>query len=276
MIGRARSPRRCIRRSTLSSLPLALAAILIIGGSIVLSILGLLAFHRYAHLKRFAGENEIAGFLYAVVGVVYGILLAFVVFAVYNRFDAVDTAVTTEAADMVAVFRDTQFLPPRLQPAAQADLVSYAHEVMDKEWADHGSLVPHVTPDPLNSIWSVYVQVHPTTPWQIALQQNANQHLYELERQRHLRHLSGESTLPDVFWIVLILGAILTVGFLYFFRIEDIRVQAAMTGIVACLIGSVLFLVVALNDPFTGQVHVSKYPFQHALLQFHALSLNPP
>lgn len=242
----------------------------------MLAIGGLLAFHRFSHLRRFAGENEVAGFLYAAVGVVYGILLAFVVFAVYDRFNAVDTAVTAEAADVVTVFRDTQFLPPPLRTAAQLDLRAYAHEVTSKEWATHGELIAHHTPDPLNPVWSVYLRVHPRTPWQVAQQQNANGHLYELERQRHLRHLAGESTLPDVFWLVLILGGVLTVGFLYFFHIEDLRVQCAMTGAVACLIGSVLFLIVSLNDPFTGQVHVSKYPFEHALLQFDSLNIQPP
>lgn len=260
----------------LAALPLPLLGLLVIGGPVVVALAGLMAFHRISHLRALRGENDVAGFVYAAVGVVYGILLAFVVFAVWERYASVDQAVTAEAADLITVFRDSQFLPPQQRAMAQAGLIAYAHSVTGSEWSEHGQLRPHRTADPLNRVWKAFLQVKPTTGWGIAQLQNSTAQLYELEHQRHLRHLSTEATLPDVFWIVLILGGALTVGFSYFFLIEDFRVQAAMTGVLAALLGSVLFLIVSLNDPFTGQVHVSKYPFEHALQQFHALSIDSP
>jgi hypothetical protein len=55
--------------------------------------------------------------------------------------------------------------------------------------------------------------------------------------------------------------------------VDDLRIQAAMTVVVSGLLASVLFLVVSLNEPYTGQIHVSQYPFRHALQQFNALNL---
>ncbi len=260
----------------LATVPLPLLAFILIVCPVILALGGLLAFHHIPHLRALRGENDVAGFVYAAVGVVYGILLAFVVFAVWERYSAVDQAVTAEAADLITVFRDSQFLKPAQMIQAQRGLRAYALEVQEVEWSEHGLLLPHHTADPLNRIWKPFLANPPTSAWQVALRQNSISDIYELERQRHLRHLSTEATLPDVFWPVLILGAICTIGFSYFFLIEDFRVQAAMTGVLAALIGSVLFLIVSLNDPFTGQVHVSKYPFEHALQQFHALSINPP
>lgn len=262
--------------SGLAMLPLPLSGLLLIGLPVVLSLAGLFAFHRITRLRSLRGENDVAGFGYAVVGVVYGILLAFVVFAVWEHYTAVDQAVTAEAADLVTVFRDSQFLPPPERRQAEAGLRTYAVDVMDKEWQEHGLLLAHRTADPLNRVWKAFLAARPTTGWAIAQQQNSTAQLYELERQRHLRHLSTEGTLPDVFWPVLILGGILTVLFSYFFLIEEFWVQAAMTAVLAALLGAVLFLIVSLNQPFTGQTHVSKYPFEHALEQFHALSIDPP
>jgi hypothetical protein len=41
----------------------------------------------------------------------------------------------------------------------------------------------------------------------------------------------------------------------------------------AGLLAAVLFLIMNLNQPYTGQIHVSRYPFRHALQQFTALNL---
>lgn len=45
-----------------------------------------------------------------------------------------------------------------------------------------------------------------------------------------------------------------------------------MTATVAGLIGTVLFLILSLNQPFTGREHISREPFRHALQQFNALN----
>lgn len=257
----------------MASWPLLLSGTLLIGGTIVLSIAGLVVAHRVLKVRRYLVENEVAGFLYAVIGVTYGVLLAFVVLAVWQKYAAADQAVTTEAADLVAVFRDTQSFPPPLRQNAQLSLQLYANEVMTDEWRSHGALLPHRTPDPLNSVWTVYRQIRPRTQWGVAQQSNAEQHLYVLEQQRHLRHLSGEATLPPVFWPVLISGAVFIIGFSYFLKVDDLRVQAAMTAVLAAVVASMLLLLMSLNDPYTGQMHVSTYPFRHALQQFNALNL---
>jgi hypothetical protein len=49
-----------------------------------------------------------------------------------------------------------------------------------------------------------------------------------------------------------------------------------MTGAVAALLGTVLLLIVTLNQPFTGPLPVSQQPFVHALLMFHAIDLEAP
>jgi len=260
----------------MAHLPLAVSGAIIIGGSVVVAVGGLLFLRLVLHLPRDKGAHDVAGFLYAVIGVIYGVLLAFVVFAVWQRYDAIDQAVTAEAADLVAVFRDTQTFPPPLQAEAQAALRTYANEVMTTEWNDHGTLTPHRTPDLLNPLYAIYRQIQPTTQWGMMQQDDANQRLHQLEVQRHLRHLSGESTLPTVFWPVLIIGGIVTIAFSYFFHLEQLWGQVLMTALLTAIIASLLFLIVNLNDPFTGRVHVSRYPFEHALQQFVALNLQHP
>lgn len=263
--------------TALSALPLPLLAFLAIGGVAVLAVAGLVLVHRIFWRPQYPGENEVAGFLYAVIGVVYGVLLAFVVLVVWERFNATDQAVTTEAADLVEVFRDTQEFPEPLRTQAQDGLRAYADEVMDSEWRSwviNGEVAPHTSPDPLNPVWAVYRRMQPETAVEATDFEHATERLHELERQRHLRHLASEATLPPLFMPVLIVGGVLTIGFSYFLRLESKWAQATMTAVVALLIAGSLFLIYSLNHPFTGLVQVDKEPFRHALQQFNALNLS--
>jgi hypothetical protein len=146
---------------------------------------------------------------------------------------------------------------------------------MDNEWASHGSVRPHRSRDALNPIWNVYLKYQPTEPIALAQFDGAQTRLHELELQRHERHLAGEASLPNVFWWLIIGGAVVTVAMSYFFVVERKGVHALQVGLLAGVIAGVLALVFALDFPFTGSVHVSRGPFKHALLEFTALDLQP-
>jgi hypothetical protein len=260
------------------ALPLPALTVLVIGGAAILSVAGLLIVHRLMWRPE-PDANEVPGFFYAVIGVIYGVLLAFIVLAVWERFAATDEAVTTEAADLVAVYRDTQDFPEPYRQQAQEALRAYAHDVITTEWRSwitNGEVVPHIDQDPLNPVWAVYRQVQPGGDLDATELEDAIERLHELERQRHLRHLAGEATLPPIYWPVILTGFLLTVGFSYFFRLENLWLQAVMTAFLAAVLAGVLLLIVSLNEPFTGPVQVERAPFEHALDHFNALHLATP
>ena len=239
----------------------------------LVAVAGLVYVRRSPRFHEYLGENEVPGILFGGLGVLYGALLAFVVFGTWTSYDEAEHAVISEAAQLVGVYRDSQIFPQPLQGQIQADLRTYATTVMATEWASHGSLVAHTTPDLLNPIWDLFRQDNPTDAVTQDRLQNASADLHELEVQRHLRHLSGEQSLPGVFWPVLVIGSIVLIVFSYFFRVERLRVQVVMTGLVAGMLSLVLLLIFSLNAPFTGPVPVSQQPLQHALLQFDAIDL---
>jgi hypothetical protein len=251
---------------------LALAGVVVIGGSMVLAVAALLSTRRLVKMQLSDGHNDIAGFIFATVAVVYAVVLGFLVITVWQRFADAENAVTSEAASLVAVFRDTQTFPQPYRDEAQAALRSYATVVPASEWPTHGTLRPHTTPDPLNTVWNVFRAVKPATPEAESDLAQAKDHLSTLELMRHQTHLASEGTVPGIFWGLLIAGGIVTVGFTCFFQLDNVRVHAIMIAILAGGIAGLLFGVLALDRPFTGAIHISDYPFQHALQQFVALN----
>ena len=254
-------------------LPIGVAAVVLVVLAAALSVLALYLFRKSVSFEISKGHNEIAGFVFATVGVLYAVVLAFVVFAVWERYTASQEAVAHEGAVAVAAYRDTQEFPEPRRTQAQLALRTYVHTVMDKEWVNHGQVLAHSTPDALNPVWAIYRQAEEQAGADGASLDQARDHLYEVEIARHERHLSAESSLPDIFWVILVLGATSTLFFAFLFDMGNLRVQGVLTALLAGLMAGLLFLVVSLERPFTGPVQVSKAPLQHALLVFHAIDL---
>jgi hypothetical protein len=137
---------------------LTLHGLFIIFGSIALAVGGLFITRPLVRSRVSERHNEIAGFLFATVGVLYSIVLAFIVFAVWERFVEADSTVTAEAAAAVVVFRDTQFFPEPIRQEAQATMRQYLMVGVMSEWAGGGNeeIRVHTNPDVMNPIWQVY------------------------------------------------------------------------------------------------------------------------
>ena len=60
---------------------------------------------RFVALERLRTNNEVAGFKFAVVGVLYAVLLAFAVIVVWEKFNDADSEVAVEAGAAVTIYR---------------------------------------------------------------------------------------------------------------------------------------------------------------------------
>ena len=246
------------------------ALFVVVSTAVGLIGLELLAPFIRAHLK--VDHNDVSASFATRMGTVYAVLLAFVVLAVWQRYSAADASVNAEAAALVSAYRAAQNLPGPMRADATVALRAYATR-LPEEWASHGSVAPHVTPDPLNPVWSALRDARNVPGSNVS---NATETAFQqLEVQRHVRHLASERTLPDVFWWILIVGRLGNIVISYLFAFEPMWQHRVLTGMLSLMIGSVLFLIFALNSPFVGQVHVSTDPIAHALPQFDALDRTP-
>lgn len=91
--------------------PLWVTALLLTIGAAVYSI-GLMLLTRATFgLDRLSLNNEVAGFKFAVIGVFYAVMLAFIVIAVWEDFRKTEEAVRDEAKAVVDLYRVTFALP---------------------------------------------------------------------------------------------------------------------------------------------------------------------
>ena len=84
-------------------------------------------------VDRLSGNNEVAGFQFAIVGVIYAVLLAFVVIAVWDKFSEGQKTVAQESAAAAALFRYADGQEPEAAKLEGA-LTAYLSPVIHKDW----------------------------------------------------------------------------------------------------------------------------------------------
>ena len=90
---------------SLATLPLWPSFLLVVVIPTALAVGGTIVVRRRTRLKQLTENNEVAGFKFAVVGVIYAVLLAFAVFVVWEQLTAAESDVVREAGSAVNLYR---------------------------------------------------------------------------------------------------------------------------------------------------------------------------
>jgi Protein of unknown function (DUF4239)/Ycf66 protein N-terminus len=243
----------------------AAAAVVIVAGSVVLGLLGLYAIRRWRPHAQRAGDNDVVGVFFSIVGALYGILLAFVVVTVWTDFADASASAQNEAARAGDLIRDAGAFPDASRRRFRGLMLTYVREVVD-EWDElaegrHAQPADHA----FGAVWAAYSRFEPRGERESAWYGEAIADLDELGEARELRVIASRGRLPGVMWILLILGLVVTIGFTWLFRVERRATHALSVGAIAAVTGFVLFLVFVLQHPFAGDVRVTPDAFLEVL-----------
>jgi hypothetical protein len=234
----------------------------------------MLLFRTRMGAERLALNNEVAGFKFAVVGVFYAVLLAFVVVAVWEDYHETETAVRNEAKALSDLHQASYALPEGAGDTVRKHLVSYAQQVRDVEWeAMAKGQASSRAANELHNLGEAILQGKPDQQ-DVALYHHILDLLTIVNDNRNGRLDSADGSVPSVLWLVLIAGAMITLGYPSFFGSSNITAQVLMTAALAALVALTAFVAVVLDYPFTGDVRISRAPFEQSLAQMPPLA--PP
>jgi tryptophan-rich sensory protein len=249
----------------LAGVPLWLGALLIVILPTLLAMCGPVLVRRRFSLERLTTNNEIAGFKFATVGVIYAVLMAFAIIIVWERFADAENSVVEEAGAAATLYR----LAPDADPesrAMRAALSDYLQLALSSDWPQmarvHGS--PEVT-HALDALYTRALALTRAGAPQPAVQMEIFHQLDAMTQARRARLHLATGIVPGVLWGVLVLGGVLTVAFTFFFGTRNLRAQVMMTGILAVIVFMGLFVIVSINHPFTGPVHIDGEPLATVL-----------
>ncbi|HEY0407621.1 MAG TPA: DUF4239 domain-containing protein [Pyrinomonadaceae bacterium] len=245
----------------------------VVGLSILLTHLGLRLVRSLVPLPVLQSHHEVAGFIIGVLGAIYAVLLAFVVVVMWNQYGDARANVEREANQL----SDLSHLAQGFNEPARSQLLSmmraYAQSAMDDEWpAMAEGRESQRTQATLDSLWRAYLAIEPQTSRENVLFQESVSHLNEMSASRRLRLYASRDDLPMVIQILLWGGGAITIAFTYFFGVRSVRSQALMTAALAGVVAFILFLTLALDNPFHGYVRASPDPLRQVLERIQTIS----
>src|SRR5260370_1801487 len=125
---------------------------------------GLLIFHRLVHLKLRKAHNDVAGFTFAIVGVLYAVLLAFIAIATWESFSRASDIVENESDYAGGMYLDTAGLPDAKGQEIRDALAKYVSVVVDVEWPiQRTGKTPDQGSKPLRDLATAIATIHPQT-----------------------------------------------------------------------------------------------------------------
>jgi len=254
----------------LAGCPLWVTAILLVILPSIAAMWGLVLVRRRVGLARLAHNNEVAGFKFAVVGVIYAVMLAFAIIVVWQRYNDAEVAVIQEAGAAATLYRLAAGPDPEAAQTRSA-LTTYLRIAIANDWpAMAREKVSSETTTELNALYATALRLAQGGGRPAA---DVSEIFYQLDQMTQARrsrlHLCF-GIVPIVLWHALILGGALTVAFTYFFGTRNLRAQVLMTGVLSIIVFMGLFVIVSIDHPFTGPVHVGSGPLQQVLTDFVA------
>jgi hypothetical protein len=156
-------------------------------------VTGTLLVRRAISLPVLAAQNEVAGFIYGVLGIVYGVLLGFTVIVVWDKHQLARTRVEDEANALGDLFHDAIAFPPPHRDSLVHVVDTYARIAIE-DWAamSDGESTRRATQSYWD-VWNAYRRIEPHTRREAIWLNAAAGRVNNLGDARRLRLLSGKT-----------------------------------------------------------------------------------
>lgn len=212
----------------------------------------------WIHGKRSA--NDMVGFAFSGVSVLYGLLLGLLAVAAYQNYSSVSDVVDKEASTTASLYRDAGGFPEPTKSDLQRELREYTRYVIDVGWPlQQKGIVP--TGGAEAAFANELITFKPQDRSQEIIFAEALHEFNALLEIRRERLANVTIGIPAVLWWIVGVGAMLNILLIWLLDME-IRVHLLLGGVLALFLGIVIFLIAALDHPFRGEVSVGPDSFE--------------
>ena len=244
-----------------------LSAFLILAFIEIVALIGLVFTRRFIlpRLHYHDGANDAVSGTVQAIGVFYGITVGLIAIGVWNTNSSASDLVSKEAAAISSLFRDVSGYPSPLREELRRSLREYTVFVINQAWPaqkiGQGQQIDRGT-EILDDFQSKLFAFQPANASQTALHSEALRAYNDLVEYRRLRIDAVGSGLSNVMWMVIWIGAAISIGIAYFFNIPDLKLHGILVILMSGFLSMVLFMIVINDKPFYGHASISSDPYK--------------
>ncbi len=248
-------------------IPNWLFALFCIGFMVAFAVSGLLVF-RGLIFKRFMPQahNDVVSYFMSGMGAIYGITLGLIAVAVWETFNEIEDTVSSEASALMAMYNDVSNFPAPQCDSLKAQLREYTTYTIEQAWPQQrAGNIPRGGTERLRHFYKTLLSREPTTHVERILLEEATAKLNQIFEFRQKRLEKVTDGLPAAVWYVIFFGALLNLVITWFFGTDRFRVHILMVTLYAALLGSLIFLVAAMDNPFRGEFSIGSEAMEAVL-----------
>jgi hypothetical protein len=256
-----------IMQQLIFRVPTPILGIIVVGFAALFAMGGVLLVRCFVPNNKLRTHHDVADPILGALAAVYAVLLAFVVVTVWQGFDKSNANVQLEANYLADIYRDSEAFSEDFHKKVGDLLREYRQAVIDDEWKtmERGEMSPKVE-KLMNQIWGLYTSYQPKTPTEQSFFDESVRKLNSFRELRRQRIMDSRIGIEPLLWFVLVVGGISTISFTFFFGAENLKAQIIMAVLLAITISLILFTIMELDFPFTGDIAISPEPFKMAIL----------
>jgi hypothetical protein len=244
-----------------------------IGGPALFAVAGVWVSRKVQHGRVQEGHNDVLVPIFLNAGVLFAVLLGFMVVAVWESYDAAKDNVAMEAAALVPLYRSTLALPKDAGDKMREISREYVHQVIEDEWPTQSSSGQPSSKarKEIGNLFRAFgdgtinQEIKKDYPFICTvLMQSIN----EVTGDRNKRNIQANEGVPTVMWFAIMGGALVIVTMSCMIYMERPLPHMIMAATMASLIGLLLFSCLILSHPFKGPVAISPESFEKTLAVF--------
>lgn len=211
-------------------------------------------------------NNSIVSTFLASSGVFYGITLGLIAVGTFENFNSVESTVNNESSSLAGLYRDVQILEGSDKQNMLLTLKNYTKHEIDTAWhLQSRGIITNRGTQIINSFQKELSLYEPKSEKDKILFAEVFKQYNILIEDRRLRLNAASAALPSAIWVILFLGAFVNISLTWCLVINNKKLEVTMNVLSGLLLGSLIFLIASMDNPFRGNFSVSSRSFQALL-----------
>jgi hypothetical protein len=208
-------------------------------------------------------HNETVSIFLSLSGVFFGITLGLIAVGTFENYNSAEATAVNESSMLNALYRDVSILENYEKEKLQKTLRYYTKYTINEAWPEQkNGIISHKGTLIMNRFQKEFSNYRPVNDKDKILYAEVFNQFNALSEARRLRINAVNTALPSTIWIVLKLGALINLMLTWFLVIKNRKLEISMNILISLLLGSLIFLIAIMDNPFRGEYSVSSDSFQ--------------